>query len=83
VSISSALRFGRHHSQDTQQMAIRSGLTMSTDRVIEYDNARVTKIFSNEMLQRKLDIEVCLAVVSMAFLPSFVTTPCGFLQRAT
>jgi hypothetical protein len=55
--------------------------TMSTDSVIECDNARLPKIFSNELLHR--DIEASLAMVFMASLPSRVTKPCGLLQRAT
>jgi hypothetical protein len=32
-------------------------LTMSTDRVVEYDNAGIPKLFSIERLHRKLDVE--------------------------
>ncbi len=35
----------------------RERLTMPTDRVVEYDNAGIPKLFSIELLHRKLDIE--------------------------
>jgi len=57
VPISSALRFWRKQSQDTQQATIWKRLTMPTDRVVEYDNAGIPKLFSIELLHRKLDIE--------------------------
>jgi hypothetical protein len=35
----------------------RERLTMPTDRVVEYDNAGIPKLFSIELLRRKRDIE--------------------------
>jgi hypothetical protein len=35
----------------------RERLTMPTARVVEYDNAGIPKLFSIELLHRKLDIE--------------------------
>jgi hypothetical protein len=54
----------------------RERLTMPTDRVVEYDNAGIPKLFSIELLRRKRD---CLAMVLMASLLPLVTKRCEFL----
>ena len=58
----------------------RERLTMPTDRVVEYDNAGIPKLFSIELLRRKLDIE---GLEFMASLLPLVTKRRDFLQRAT